>query len=153
MLFRSAHGVLPDKCRRYFTIRTVIDHQIRDVVENSESLIQKSSVQSADDVRRYPKALIQYSPKRRELNMELRDYLYKNLYFNPVVHQPNMRAVKMLGQLFNYYLTHPKEIGDSSKRRLKKTGLHRAVCDYLAGMTDRYVMLECERIFGKSFEL
>jgi len=150
---KQEHGALPDECRRYFTIRTVIDHQIRDVVENSESLIQKSGVQSADDVRRHPKALIQYSPKRRELNMELRDYLYKNLYFNPVVHQPNMRAVKMLGQLFNYYLAHPKEIGDSSRRRLKKTGLHRAVCDYLAGMTDRYVMLECERIFGKSFEL
>jgi len=69
------------------------------------------------------------------------------------VHQPNLRAVKMLGQLFNYYLKHPKEIGDSSRRRLKKIGLHRAVCDYLAGMTDRYTMLEYERIFGKSFEL
>jgi dGTPase len=69
------------------------------------------------------------------------------------VHQPNLRAVKMLERLFKYYLARPKEIGDSSRRRLKKAGLHRAVCDYLAGMTDRYVMLECGRLFGKSFEL
>jgi len=149
---KKEHGALPDECRRYFTIRTIIDLQIRDVVETSERLIEKAGVQSADDVRRFPKALIQYSPERRKLNLELRKYLYKNLYYNPVVHQPNLRAVKMLGQLFNYYLAHPKEIGDSSRRRLKKTGLHRAVCDYLAGMTDRYVMLESARIFGKSLK-
>jgi dGTPase len=149
---KKEHGALPDECRRYFTIRTIIDLQIRDVVETSERLIEKAGVQSADDVRRFPKALIQYSPERRKLNLELRKYLYKNLYYNPVVHQPNLRAVKMLGQLFNYYLAHPKEIGNSSRRRLKKIGRHRAVCDYLAGMTDRYVMLESARIFGKSLE-
>ncbi|MGH7991193.1 MAG: deoxyguanosinetriphosphate triphosphohydrolase, partial [Limisphaerales bacterium] len=96
-----------------------------------------------------PKALVQHSPERRELNLELRDYLYKNLYYNPIVHKPNLRAVKMLEQLFSYFLKRPKEIGWSAQKRLKKTGLHRAVCDYLAGMTDRYVLVEYRRIFGR----
>jgi dGTPase len=152
-LVKKEFGNLPDESRRYFTIRTIIDMQIRDVVENSERLIAKASVQSADDVRLNSKPLIAYSPKRRELNLELRNYLYKNLYYNPVVHQPNLRAVKLLGELFNYYLKHPKEIGESSRKRLKKIGLHRAVCDYLAGMTDRYVMLENQRIFGATFKV
>jgi dGTPase len=56
----------------------------------------------------------------------------------------------MLEQLFNYYLAHPKEIGSGARRRAPKTGLYRAVCDYLAGMTDRYVGLEYKRIFGKT---
>ena len=142
-------GRLADESRRYFTIRTIIDMQIHDVVENSERLIQKAGVKSADDVRLFPKALVEHTPERRKLNLELRHYLYKNLYYNPVVHEPNLRAVKMLEQLFKYCLTHPKEIGEGSQKRIKKTGLHRAVCDYLAGMTDRYVMLESERIFGK----
>ena len=142
-------GRLADESRRYFTIRTIIDMQIHDVVENSERLIQKAGVKSADDVRLFPKALVEHTPERRKLNLELRHYLYKNLYYNPVVHQPNLRAVKLLGQLFKYFLAHPQEIGESSQKRIKKTGLHRAVCDYLAGMTDRYVMLESERIFGK----
>lgn len=148
---KKAHGALPDECRRYFTIRTIIDLQIRDVVENSERLIHAAGVRTADDVRRHPKPLIQYSSNRRKLNLELRNYLYKNLYYNPVVHQPNLRAVRMLEQLFKYYLAHPKEIGDSSRRRLKQPGLHRAVCDYLAGMTDRYVMIACERLLGQDF--
>ncbi len=147
-LVKKEHGNPPDESRRYFIIRTVIDMQIRDVVETSERLILAANVKSADDVRRFPKALIQHSPDRRKLNLELRDYLYKNLYFNPVVHQPNMRAVKMLEELFHYFLKHPDEIGEGSQKRVKKSGLRRAVCDYIAGMTDRYVMLEHERIFG-----
>ncbi|HEX3626604.1 MAG TPA: deoxyguanosinetriphosphate triphosphohydrolase [Verrucomicrobiae bacterium] len=149
-LVKKEYGDLPDESRRYFIIRTIIDMQIRDVVETSEALALAARVNSADDVRRYPKALIQHSPDRRKLNLELRDYLYKNLYFNPVVHQPNMRAVKMLEHLFHYFLKHPDEIGEGAQKRVKKAGLRRAVCDYIAGMTDRYVMLEYDRIFGKN---
>jgi dGTPase len=147
---KKLHGSLADECRRYFIIRTIIDMQIHDVVENSERLILNAKVDSADAVRRYPKALIQHSPPRRELNLELRDYLYKNLYYNDVVHQPNKRAVKMLEELFSYFLKHPGEIGEGAQKRARKTGLHRAVCDYLASMTDRYVMLEYQRIFGET---
>jgi dGTPase len=150
---KKEFGNLADESRRYFIIRTIIDLQIHDVVENSERLIGSTNVNSADEVRRFPKPLIQYSPERRELNLELRDYLYKNLYYNPIVHQPNLRAVKLLDELFNYYLKHPKEIGENSRRRLRKIGLHRAVCDYLAGMTDRYVMIEHRRVFGETFKV
>jgi dGTPase len=152
-LVKKEFGNLPDESRRYFIIRTIIDMQIKDVVENSERLIAKAGVQSADDVRLCARPLIAYSSKRRTLNLELRNYLYKNLYYNPVVHEPNLRAVKMLGELFRYYLSHPKKIGESAQKRAEKTGLHRAVCDYLAGMTDRYVMLEYQRIFGETFKI
>jgi dGTPase len=152
-LVKKEFGNLPDESRRYFTIRTIIDMQIRDVVVNSERLIQKAGVKSADDVRLCAKPLVQHTPERSKLNLELRHYLYKNLYYNPVVHKPNQRAVKLLGQLFKYFLAHPKEIGESSQRRITKTGLHRAVCDYIAGMTDRYVMQEAERILGEKLKV
>jgi dGTPase len=152
-LVRKEYGKLPDESRRYIIIRTIIDMQIKDVVTNSERLIAKAGVKSADDVRLCAKPLVQHTAERSRLNLEMRKYLYKNLYYNPVVHEPNLRAVKLLGKLFNYFLAHPKEIGESSRRRLKKVGLHRTVCDYIAGMTDRYVMLECERIFGSSFSV
>lgn len=142
------YGKLPDECRRYFIIRCIIDMQVRDVVENTEERILKAGVQSADDVRLQARPLVQYSPNRRDLNLELREYLYKNLYYNPVVHQPNLRAVRMLEDLFNYYLKHPGEIGEQARKRMRKIGRHRAICDYLAGMTDRYTMLEHKRIFG-----
>jgi dGTPase len=145
---KREHGELPDECRRYFIIRCLIDSQVRDVVETTERLIADAGVQSADDVRLRSRPLVQYSPRRHELNLELRDYLYQNLYFNPVVHEPNLRAVRMLEQLFNHYLHHHHEVGEQARKRARKIGWHRAICDYIAGFTDRYVMLEHQRLFG-----
>lgn len=147
-LVEEQHGILPDECRRYFTIRTIIDMQVKDVVETSEALIAKAGVKSADDVRLWPRTLVQYSPERRRLNIELRRYLYKNLYYNSVVNEPHLRAKQLLKELFAYYVSHPREMGDHSRKRIRKLGLPRAVCDYLAGMTDRYAQLEHQRIFS-----
>jgi len=145
---RKAHGPLPDECRRYFIIRCIIDDQVKDVVYSTEKHLDASRVLSSDDVRRQPKPLVAYSAERKKLNLELRDYLYKNLYFNPEVYEPNRRAVKLLEELFYHYLEHHNEIGEVSQRRAKKEGWHRAVCDYLAGMTDRYAIQEHQRVFG-----
>jgi len=148
-LVKNEFGNLADESRRYFIIRTIIDMQLADVIATSERLIDAAQVQSADDVRRLARPLIQYSPARRALNIELRRYLYKNLYFNAVVNEPHLRAKQLLKDLFDYYLKHPKEIGAHARRRIRKIGKYRAVCDYLAGMTDRFVMLEHARLFTK----
>jgi dGTPase len=145
---RREHGALPDECRRYFIIRCLIDSQVHDVVETTEARIADAGVQSTDDVRKKPRPLVQYSPERRKLNLELRKYLYQNLYYNPQVHRPNLRAVQMLEDLFHHCLEHHREIGDLARKRARRDGWHRAVCDYLSGMTDRYAMATHERLFG-----
>ncbi|NOS70545.1 MAG: deoxyguanosinetriphosphate triphosphohydrolase [Verrucomicrobia bacterium] len=145
---KREHGDLPDECRRYFIIRTMIDGQVRDVVETTEKLVAAAGVKSADEVRLHPRALVQYSPARRAVNLEMRKYLYNNLYFSSQVDQANTRAVRMLEELFIYYLSHVEEIGVQSRRRAPKVGWHRAVCDYIAGMTDRYALQEYQRVFG-----
>ncbi len=142
------YGQLPDECRWYFIIRCITDLQVKDVVTTTEALVKAAGVTSADEVRLQPKSLVQYSPERRKLNLELRAFLYKNLYYNPVVHEPNVRAVRMLEELFEFYRKHPKEIGEQARKRARKVGRPRAICDYLAGMTDRYVILEHQRLFG-----
>jgi dGTPase len=145
---RKEFGDLPDECRRYYTIRCIIDDQVRDVVTTSEEAIRRAKVVTAADARRQSKALIRYSPERRKLNIELRKYLYKNFYFHPLVHSPNVRATKLMEELFEYYIENPKELGEVSRKKIRKLGLHRAVCDYIAGMTDLYVMKEHERLLG-----
>ena len=143
---RAEHGELADECRRYFIIRCLIDSQVHDVVETSGALIHEAGVLSVDEVRLQENPLIQYSAERRETNLELREYLYENLYYNPKVHEPNQRGVKLLEALFAHFLEHPAEIGSQSRARIESEGLHRAICDYLAGMTDRYVVLEHARL-------
>jgi len=143
---REEHGELDPETRHYAIIRLLINSQVQDVVETSGRLIAEAGVQSADEVRLHEGPLIQYSENRRRTNKELREYLYDNLYYNPVVHKPNQRAIKLLEALFNYYLEHPDHIGNQSQVRIETDGLHRAICDYLSGMTDRYVALEHKRL-------
>jgi len=145
---RRLQGDLPDECRWYFIIRCIIDGEVRDVVKTSEARITKSGVSSANAVRHRKQPLIQYSAETRRQNRELRGYLQRHVYYNPRVHEPNQRAVRMMEQLFHHYLRHPRELGHQARRRVRQDGLHRAVCDYIAGMTDRYVMLEHQRLFG-----
>jgi dGTPase len=144
------HGRLPDECRRYFVIRCIIDQQVKDVVNTSEEGIHEARIKSADDARRSTKPLVHYSAKRRKANLELRDYLYANLYYNPVVHEPNLKAVQMLEELFAYYLEHHEAVGEFARKRAPKIGWHRAICDYISGMTDRYVMQAHERLLGSA---
>ena len=103
---------------------------------------------SVDSVRIYAGPLVRYSTGRRKLNLELRRYLYKHVYYNPQVSKPNLRAVQMVEELFHFYMEHPQQIGALSRRRARKIGWPRAICDYIAGMTDRYVTQEYQRVFG-----
>jgi len=82
--------------------------------------------------------------------LELRDFLYKNLYYNEVVNTPHIRARHILEELFHYYSSHHNQIGTMARRRAKQEGWPRAICDYLAGMTDRYAMQAHERLIGSN---
>jgi dGTPase len=144
------YGRLPEECRRYFIIRCIIDMQVRDVVTRTEELIERAGVASADEVRLQAKPLVQYSQERRKQNLELRKFLYKNLYFNPVVNEPHIRARRIVEELFEYYLEHHEAVGNLARKRARKDGWPRAICDYLAGMTDRYAILEHERLSARA---
>ena len=121
---------------------------MRDVVTTTEARIVETGVASADEVRVWPRPLVQYSAPRRKLNAELRKFLYQNLYYNAKVREPNERGVRMLERLFQHYLDHPKDMGSQARKRARRVGRHRAICDYLAGMTDRYAQLEHDRLLG-----
>jgi len=145
---RSQHDDLADECRHYFVIRCLIDDQVHDVVHTTEANLAAAGVASADEVRAESKPLVAYSPARREANLKLRAYLYKNLYYNDAVHEPHTRAARMLGDLFRHFEQHPEAIGSHIQPLIPGHGLQRAVCDHLACMTDRFAIQEHGRLIG-----
>ena len=127
-------------------IRHIIDNEVHDLVVTSAKSIAMSGVQSAGDVRRQPAPLIRYSDELAEANRALRKFLYQNVYFHPRVAEVNRRACEMLRRVFEAYLVDPDRLGDGATRRIESQGLPRTVCDYVAGMTDRYLIAEYKRI-------
>jgi dGTPase len=129
-------------------IRDIIDMQVRDVIMTSAQSIADAGVRSADDARRQSSPLIRYSDDLFQANGELRKFLYQNVYYHPRVADVNRRACEMLRKVFEAYLADPERLGEAAAKRIEAEGLHRTVCDYIAGMTDRYLMEEYARTAG-----
>jgi dGTPase len=108
--------------------------------------IAAAGVQSADEVRRQPGPLIRYSDELLEANRALRRFLYQNVYYHPRVAEVNQSACEMLRRVFEALVTDPEQLGDAATKRIESEGLYRTVCDYVAGMTDRYLMEEHARL-------
>src|SRR5437868_2901326 len=127
-------------------IRDIIDVEVHDVVTTSAQSIVDVGVQSADEVRKQQSPLIRYSDDLLAANRELRRFLYQNVYYHPRVAEVNRRACEMLRKVFEAYVVDPDRLGEAAAKRIEAEGLHRTVCDYIAGMTDRYLMEEYTRI-------
>jgi dGTPase len=129
-------------------IRDIIDAQVQDVVATTAHTIANAGVENAEDVRKQPEPLVRYSDKLMSANRALREFLYANVYYHPRVAEVNRRACEMLRRVFNHYIVDPTQLGAGATKRIEQEGLHRTVCDYVAGMTDRYLMEEYARISG-----
>jgi dGTPase len=129
-------------------IRDIIDVEVRDVIATSAAAIAQAGIRSADEARRHPTPLVSYSEALLHANRELRRFLYKNVYYHPRVAEVNQRACEMLRSVFEAYLVAPDLLGDTAAKRIESEGLHRTICDYVAGMTDRYLLEEHARLKG-----
>jgi dGTPase len=148
-LARSQFPKLKGKELTTDVIRRIIDRQVEDVIVTSFDLIKTAGVKSADEARMQKKPLIRYSTHRVQANRRLRKFLYANLYFHPRVAEVNRRACLMLKNVFKAYMKKPSLLGESTSRRVRREGLARTVCDYLSGMTDRYLLEEHRRLFAE----
>ena len=132
-------------------IRDIIDLQVRDVVATSAAAIARAAPTNAEEARAQPAPLICYSDEVAAANRQLREFLYANVYYHPRVVEVNWQACQMLRTVFAAYLREPERLGDGAVRRIESEGLFRTVCDYVAGMTDRYLLEEHARA-GCEFE-
>ena len=130
-------------------IRNIIDVQVHDVVDDQRGIdckdqACKAPMMCAGTIRRSFVTATNW----RKANQALRKFLYQNVYYHPRVAEVNQRACEMLKKVFEATWPIPDQLGDVATRRLEKEGLHRTVCDYVAGMTDRYLIEEYARIAG-----
>jgi len=146
---RSHFQDLKGKELTTYIIRCIIDREVEDVIDTSAGLISAANVKTVEDVRRQKKPLIRYSTHRVRGNRKLRKFLYQNLYYHPSVADANQRACAMLKNVFRAYMDDPSLLGESTSHRVAREGLPRTVCDYLSGMTDRYLLEEHNRLFMK----
>jgi len=135
--------------KRYLTyvIRSLIDFQVADVIRETHRRLTEHELTSADAVRRFPGAVVGYSEPVRKANIQLRKFLFQNLYFHPTVSGPNERGCEMIEGVFQACLEDPRRMGSYAESH-PEDDPKRTICDYISGMTDRFIRQEYERLRG-----
>ena len=138
-------------------LRRMINRLVSDLIEASVQRLRESGVRSIEDVRACPKGLVGFSDETRELNHSLKTFLREHVYKHYKVRRMTSKARRVIGALFDAFFNDPTLMPDEHKAtgaRLEGTlgpaGRARAVADYIAGMTDRYAILEHRRLFDPS---
>ena len=165
-LFRTQHDIvskkysgLDDKKLIHEIIRRMINVMVVDLIDTSRANIGRamtgSKLNSVDDVRNQSKRLMAFSKEMSEQKLELKTFLRKNLYQHYRVHRMSKKAAVVIEALFGAFMEDLKILPTEAlthchilKEKHGDKGLARGISDYIAGMTDRYAIVEYERIFN-----
>ena len=127
-------------------LKRVLDRLVSDLINHTRQRIKEAQIVTVDDVRRNPQRLFAFSPEVDAERRQLKDFLYKNLYYSPGLLGDKATAEQTITELFQFFLTSPGELPEGYHEKSEQEPLHRVVCDYIAGMTDSYVQQQ-HRVF------
>jgi dGTPase len=144
---RAKFPLLDEERHIFQTISHLIGTLIRDLVATTESNLARSGITRLDEVRAQPHRIVRFSVETLGKNKELKAFLYKRLYRHYKVERMRVKAERFLTLLFENYREHPTLLPGAYQQRFDQYGQERVICDYLAGMTDRYAMDEYKRLF------
>jgi dGTPase len=160
-LFRRQHDAvlalypqLQDRRLIHEVVRRMINHVVTDLVETTEDALRAAGPASVEDVRAQPEALVQFSETVAAEHLELKHYLRDHVYRHYRVLRMTNKANTVIRAMFDAFFARPELLPDEhfqAARDLEsesgENGRARAVADYIAGMTDRYAIVEHERLF------
>ncbi len=150
--FRQVRDAFPDadfKVQKYQTIIRIINAQATDLVDAVLSQIRLNSIKSVEAIRTEKEPVARFSLEMERKNKELKRFLKHNLYSHHRVIRMADKAERIIIELFKAYARKPRLLPPNihaliaSERRDK----HRVICDYIAGMTDRFALDEYKKLF------
>jgi dGTPase len=130
------------------SLKRVLDQLATDLIENTGRQIHASGVRSVDDARAHAARLAAFSPEVAAENAALKAFLASRLYAHPAIAEERDRSVVALDALFRFFLENPAQMPRNYAELTNKEPRHRVVCDYIAGMTDHFLLRQCQELLG-----
>ncbi len=144
---RRKYPAIDDKRLVYQTISALIGLLIGDLCTTTASNLQKFNIVSRDDLQRVNRAVVHFNDDITVRNLALKKFLFQNLYRHYKVEKMRVKSELFITRLFETYLRYPNLLPPKYQSRCEYFGLQRVVCDYIAGMTDRFALDEYKRLF------
>jgi len=145
----NAHPSGREKLRFYEALRRMLDFLASDFVFYTRVRLQQSGVASVEDVRRARERLPGFSEEAASNNAALKRFLLAHIYNHPAITEDRDRSVRSLGELFAYYLEKPGSMPAAYEELARGEARHVIVCDYIAGMTDQFLLRQHREHFGR----
>jgi dGTPase len=130
----------PEKLRFNEALRHIIDLLATDLIEHTRAQANASGVSSAEELRSLPQRLAAFSPEVAQQNAELKRFLHSRVYSHPAIAEERERSTAALDALFSFLLEHPQRMPQIYAETAQSEPPHRVVCDYIAGMTDHFLL-------------
>ncbi|HZU87087.1 MAG TPA: deoxyguanosinetriphosphate triphosphohydrolase [Anaerolineaceae bacterium] len=137
-----------DELTRHVIIRKLIGITVTDLVQNTDQRLRQSGVRSVEELQRMSQNVVGFSEEMHRRNRQLKDFLYNNLYRHYRVVRMAMKAEKIITDLFQTFQSEPNSLPKHVQSLIPERGLERTLCDYIAGMTDRYAIEEHQKMFA-----
>jgi dGTPase len=129
-------------------LRHVLDHLASDLITNTQRLVLEARVESPEDVRRASARLARFSASARDQNALLKGFLFAHIYNHPLITEDCERSIRCLEELFVFYFHQPGTMPESYEAMVRDVPRHVVVCDYIAGMTDQFLLRQHQERLG-----
>ncbi len=135
---------------RHRIIRHLVGLEVNELVQATDQRLRESGVRSVDELQRLPYNVVGFSEDMHRKNRQLKDFLFNNLYRHYRVVRMAVKAESVVSDLFHAYQAEPSILPKHVQEEIELWGLERTICDYIAGMTDRYAIEEHQKLFDPS---
>jgi dGTPase len=146
--YREVEQIYPDtaeKLKFNETLRRIVNRFADDLITNTQTRLKKAGIKTLDDVRNHPERLASFSAAVDTERAQNKSFLYENLYFSPALAGEKDDAERVVSELFAFWMDHPSTLPDQYQEKAKEDSLPRVICDYIAGMTDNFILEQYEK--------
>jgi dGTPase len=130
------------------TIKRWLNALVDDLVANTRANLAAAGVATLADVRRQPSRLVAFSPPMEAMRRRVKQYLSQSLYNNAELEVEKDHAILVISSLFQYWIAHPEALPRHQQELAAAASTPRAVADYIAGMTDEYILRLYSEVVG-----
>ncbi|MFP3855177.1 MAG: deoxyguanosinetriphosphate triphosphohydrolase [Anaerolineales bacterium] len=128
-------------------IRRLIGIEVTDLLQTTAKKLEEADPGSVEELQLLPYNIVTFSDKLTAWNRQLKDFLFQNMYQHHRVIRMQTKAELFLKDLFDAYVTIPKVLPEEIQELAQERDFHRTICDYIAGMTDRFALQEHSKLF------
>ena len=146
--FEREYPAALEKLKFNEALKRLLDALVTDLIDATSDRLRKMRVRSVEDVRSRDSRLVGLSPEKAAENKRLKEFLFQKLYSHSEVRAERKRIIKSVEGLFKHFMERPRGLPPSYFVKTKEAPPHRVVCDYIAGMTDTYLLEQYRKYLG-----